>query len=310
MWASKGQAVVSVLATVGVFVSLLLSSGARTAAGKVGGTCQNPATRLNPTHVSQLNDLADRLNAGEPFSQEESQVLQRFMKGESIAVVEADAVINRVLYLHYIERQPLDQAKLALFLAFTKFRSQAGEDPAAIQSRAARLATQTPETADVRESAEFIAAPANDRICNALAVLQPSAAPRSTSRQCFSLDTSGATGGPFTCDVVNETTSFLDTWYKITAPHPCAAMQIQVQATHFDREPAEFVIYRRGGVPYFVAEVPCGSGCNQNYFDNPRVTVPGGTSTFTLTGADASKDLYFEVNAGGTQNVCFTLSCP
>lgn len=292
-----------------VLAIALDATNASANASKSRTTCQVKSTGgVDVARESKLRDLCLEMRSGAPFSEVEARVLLRFMSGESIAAVEADTVISRVLYAQYVTHQAISAEQEALIAAFKKLSIQRGEEMTDLDAGAAKVVIGVEsEPSDL--TAITAAAPSNDRICNTIAVPQPSGAPRSTSRQCYEIDTTGATAGPLNCDVVGGNISFLDTWYKVSAPHPCASMTVQVVAQNA-RQPAPMFRYTRGGTPFYFAEVPCGSACSNPFFDSPRTFDSSGRTTFTFTASNASRDLYFEVNAGGLQAVCFTFLCP
>jgi HYR domain-containing protein/Calx-beta domain-containing protein len=86
-------------------------------AGKT--TSQDGGGPLDQKRKDALWDLYGRLKSGDPFSAEETQILNRFAAGESIEPIEADVVISRVLYLHFMTKLELTKEQQELLDIYT-----------------------------------------------------------------------------------------------------------------------------------------------------------------------------------------------
>src|SRR5437762_5108067 len=70
---------------------------------------------LSPEQVAGLNNLYQGLLAGQPFSEEEKYILNRFAAGAQISELEARVVIARILYNSYVTGQELTADDQVLF---------------------------------------------------------------------------------------------------------------------------------------------------------------------------------------------------
>src|SRR5690348_3493846 len=69
---------------------------------------------LDASRHEALEKLYNQLNAGEPFSEEETDILRKFNAGASISDLEADVVISRALYDYYIAAKELTKDQQVL----------------------------------------------------------------------------------------------------------------------------------------------------------------------------------------------------
>jgi hypothetical protein len=85
-------------------------------------------SEIDAARKAALSSLYSQLKAGAAFSEEEAAVLKRFDAGASISELEADTVISRALYDHYIARKTLSKAQQELLDQYARYVSRREKD--------------------------------------------------------------------------------------------------------------------------------------------------------------------------------------
>ena len=99
------------------------ASGSRTGAAQ-----QSASPGLDGERRAALDKLLVQLNAGESFSEEETSLLRRFAAGETLIELEADVLISRALYDHYIKGAPLTREQEVLLDEYSQFVARRSTD--------------------------------------------------------------------------------------------------------------------------------------------------------------------------------------
>ncbi|MEN3333051.1 MAG: hypothetical protein V7641_2416, partial [Blastocatellia bacterium] len=120
------------LALIGVSIWLTLpnlQSGQASVSHTARGTAQNPAgTGLDGERRAALDKLLADLNGGAPFSEEEASLLRRFAASETLIELEADVLISRALYDHYVKGAALTREQEVLLDEYSKFTARRSTD--------------------------------------------------------------------------------------------------------------------------------------------------------------------------------------
>ena len=112
---------------------------------------QNPSgSGLDAARESALQQLYSQLNAGAPFSEEETYVLRRFGGGYVVSELEADILISRALYELYIKGNQLTTQQQELLDRYKPFVAKRGRAIAdykkqLLDQRRAAAATAPPQ---------------------------------------------------------------------------------------------------------------------------------------------------------------------
>ena len=124
---------------------------------------QDAQNQLSGETKVALSSLLSRLKVGEAFSAEEEDVLVRYGDGQEIIELEAQTVISRALYVHYVQAQdvsPEQHRLLRLYLEFISPRKVNAADRkgrnVVLERREPSRAPQVPPTNDLCAGAEVI----------------------------------------------------------------------------------------------------------------------------------------------------------
>ena len=109
-----------------------------TAGGARGASMQKPASGLDPERHSAMATLYSQVRAGAPASEEEVEILRRFAGGQSISQLEADVVIARALYAHYISGSELTREQDRLLARYKSFVARRESDIRDLKTRVLR----------------------------------------------------------------------------------------------------------------------------------------------------------------------------
>jgi hypothetical protein len=125
---------------------------------------------LDAARKAALSSLYAQLKAGGAFSEEEASLLKKFETGASITELEADTVISRALYDHFIAGKTLTKEQQELLDQYTLFVSRREKDILDLKTqklKERKAAAQIPHTPQV--------APSNDTCAGAEVI--PAAGP-------------------------------------------------------------------------------------------------------------------------------------
>jgi len=161
---------------------------------------------LSREQVAELNNLYQGLLNGQPFSEEEKYILNRFAAGAQISELEGQIVTSRVLYDYYVANNSLGQENqnlLKKYEAFCLAERHFNEDARA-KAKAEIKARNLAFSQDLKGGMVPDAGPpANDNCSGAIAITDTQVYPITTT----AVDVSGATptGDPTMCSSTDHT---------------------------------------------------------------------------------------------------------
>jgi hypothetical protein len=89
---------------------------------------QKGGSGLDSSRQSALEKLYSQFKSGDPFSEEEGDILRRFASGGAITELEADIVISRALFDYYIAGKDLSKEQQELLDQYTQFAARRPTD--------------------------------------------------------------------------------------------------------------------------------------------------------------------------------------
>ena len=128
---------------------------------------------LDDARRSALEKLYAQFKAGEPFSEEEGNILLRFAEGAVLSELEADVVISRALYSYYIAAAALTKEQEDLLDRYQQFVARRSSDVADLKHQLLNRRIAAELTAPPRNTP--LVAPANDQCAGAEVI--PAAGP-------------------------------------------------------------------------------------------------------------------------------------
>ncbi|HKQ04255.1 MAG TPA: C25 family cysteine peptidase, partial [Blastocatellia bacterium] len=84
------------------------------------GAAQNRAAALDSERQAGLDRLLAQWKAGGAVSEEEASLLRRYSSGQSLTELEADVLISRALYAHYVQQSQLTREQSDLLSRYTQ----------------------------------------------------------------------------------------------------------------------------------------------------------------------------------------------
>src|SRR6185503_20153852 len=90
---------------------------------------------LERLRQSALENLMARFKAGDQFSEEEEAILRRFSEGQALSDLEADVLISRALYDHYIAGKELTKEQEELLNRYGEHIARRDHDIADLKTQ-------------------------------------------------------------------------------------------------------------------------------------------------------------------------------
>jgi len=187
---------------------------AQSQVGQESGQAHSYAN-LSREQVAALSNLYQGLLAGQPFSEEEKYILNRFAAGVQISELEGQVITARVLYDYYVANNYLSQENLTLLKKYDAFclAERHFNEDARAKVKADIKARNLAFSQNLKGGALPDAGPpANDDCTGAIAITDTQTYPITTT----AVDVSGATttGDPTMCGVNGNTPNTDHTiWY-------------------------------------------------------------------------------------------------
>jgi hypothetical protein len=224
--------------------------------------------QLDAQRRSELRRLFERLRAGEPFSVDEANILNRFASGQAVTDVEADVVISRGLYNYYVLGRSLTRKQESLLDAFASAVSRREHDIGDL-----KLGQSTPATIASQTKAGFVPdgapPPANDTCAAPTSLILNTPVSGTTIGATNDYEISDNSLACFTgIGQVLSTAGGLDVVYSFTAP-AAGDYSFRVVTTFSSSNP---VLYVASSCPTGSPTNPdCLGAANRSNGDNPSI---------------------------------------
>ncbi len=185
-----------------------------------------PSSGLNSSRQADLEKLYAQFKSGAPFSEEEVVILTKFGAGVTLTDLEADVVISRALFDHYISGKELTKEQHELLGRYSLSVARRSTDIADLKTqllnkRIAAAAAAPPRTAP-------LVAPANDLCAGAEVIPAAGPFPYLTAVTADITDATTTSDPPLPSCQTNVSRSI---WYRFT---PSTTAQYTISTCSFD----------------------------------------------------------------------------
>jgi hypothetical protein len=220
---------------------------------------------LDSSRQAAMEKLYVQLKAGDPFSEEEGNIIREFGGGSAITDLEADVVISRALYDYYIAAKELTKEQQELLDRYTLSVARRPTDVADLKTHLVNRRKAAAAAAAPRNTP--LVAPANDLCAGAEVIPAAGPFPYLTAVTADITDATGTGDPPLPSCQTNVSRSI---WYRLT---PSVTARYTISTCAFDGtsttvDDTVMAIYTSaGGCAGPFTEIPTGGtsdGCDDD----------------------------------------------